>query len=303
MEIKTIVTVIIAGMLGAVVFVGLLPVFADTSSPTNTLTNDGYFTMDKLDEEDHTLTWYRAEPKAITVDGVKLELPNLDYSKAYTIFGGNNFMLRLVSGGVQLFGPSGTAFLQATINTGDMVVEISNGTVVFTANDDSDTAVSFSLDEAYIINVTGDGAYTMKYANESAIITKDSSIITMIGTSRTYGSNDLCLFASGTIDDGITPVAFRGDTYPPTFSDLEYSLTNVSGYKDAFNLSKIDFTVTQNGEDYDITYSYFLVPTEVTAEKTIHPDGPTTALLNLLPVLIAIGLILGIAGAIFIKRM
>lgn len=311
MEIKTIVTVIIAGMLGAVVFAGLLPVFADTSSSETTFTNNGYFRMTHYDDStDHVLTWSSETYKSVTVDDVVIPIDIGPDNQQVTLIADTNFLVRYNYSGnaatLTFVGPSGGTYTASSSST----ITFTSGSV--SAVMDSTTRTSTYTD-IYLPSL--DGPYSMNKANNTAYLNADSTVIGY-GLTRLkdhtgantptpgYGFEFI-----GSYTDGVTSRVWRGTDV--TLSDASFNADEVNTYRDLYKFNSITATATLEETvdeetfttDTAVTYTYVLVPYEVTAEKVIHPDGPTAALLNLLPVLIAIGLIVGIAGAIFIKRM
>ena len=312
MEIKTIVTVIIAGMLGAVVFAGLLPAFAETSSATDTFTNDEYYaTMDKIDANStHTITWAKDTSTKITVDGVDIfpdwssitivaEEDNLIRCSKSSTPGSDEYYLNFVGADR----PVGAG----SISDKSVTISISGGVITFTGVTSADATYTFTstFTSGYVINPNNEGQYqyVMKTPSAKAYVLGDSEIYG-IGYSVVGGAWQNIFVVSGTINNGLN-VELVSTTLEtdPVISNETTVYNTVSGYVDLYQFEKETFNATYDETTTALTYSFVIVPSEVTAEKEIHPDGPTTALLNLLPVLIAIGLILGIAGAIFIKRM
>lgn len=316
MEMKTIITVVIAGMLGAIVFSSMLPVFAETTSATNTFTNEGYYTMDRLTEDSSfTLTWDYTKPSIITVDGMDYDLSNVGLTKwvSYTIFGSDNFVLRYritdTDTIVQYYGPSSASigFMYASIlSSSNLSVTVDEGNATFSTTNTSYTEpsiIDIDVDKAYCINTSNNGDYVMKKSNESVYVVEDSTIVVLAGITSTLPNTDVGIYATGTINDNLNASAFRGtNTYDVTFNDFEYTTSNVNNYVGLVELSKVDFIATQNNTDYNVTYSYFIVPSEVTAEKVNHVEGPIKAIMDLLPILIGIGLVIGIAGVVLARR-
>lgn len=312
MEIKTIVTVIIAGMLGAVVFVGLLPVFAETSSANDTFTNDGYFRVNKVTDTDGdiNIAWDYTNPYVFTVNDVDASIPFGSTNAPifpYSVISADSWALRFIStnSGTQIdlavFGAySSLVWGASTLDGKNVTIALSGGTATITKEGSAPITLSYTT--AYVIDANGE--YTMKKSTDTAYLNGDSEIYSTGRTGATFdGVNvNLNINVQATINDGPIVTMIYPDTYTVSNEVVNYSKVNT--YLDLYAFDNITFDVT-DGSDNTITANYgqVIVPYEVTAEKSIHPDGPTTALLNLLPVLIAIGLIVGIAGAIFIKRM
>ena len=86
-----------------------------------------------------------------------------------------------------------------------------------------------------------------------------------------------------------------------TFSNEEIVKAPVKNHNNLYLLDKITFTATGSNGDTAVTYSYFLVPYEVTAERTISMDGPLGVLVGVIPLLMVAGLVTG-AVVWFINR-
>ena len=190
-------------------------------------------------------------------------------------------------------------------------ITLASGTVNFASNGTSplNRTVTDIGDDAYIINADNSGEFTvvMKKANTQAYVLNDS-VIRFMGVSVAAGPNGIALYGIGSLDDGMTLSTIYTNT---TVSDVTYSDpvptdTAVNGFNDLYSLDKYTFTISysDNGtpKTFDATYSYFLVPAEVTAERTQHLDEAEIALVNALPILIIIGLVLTGVGAIFIRN-
>ena len=275
----------------------LWPIVSDATKTTEKIENEGYFTLDAVSEA-HTLTWDYTAPKSVTVDDSVIDLSALDYTRAYTVFGGNSFMLRATGGGIQAFLPAGSnpLFLQATVAAQtNMTVNIAADSATFTVGSDS---VSVNFNVAYLINTAGNGSYTMKFADETASILDNSEII-LVGVSRTFSANDLGVYAIGSLSEDFEFTFFRGNT-PAVSQTGEVTINTVDNekYKSVSEISNVQFTVTQNEVEYDLTYSYFLVPTELTAELAQHLDTTQIALVAAIGTLGAIVLIAAAAGSI-----
>ena len=107
------------------------------------------------------------------------------------------------------------------------------------------------------------------------------------------------IIMDGTIEDGVTFTAIKGAT-TATFDDIVINAVAESGYKDLYKLSNVTATATYDGTDTSMTYSYFVVPSEVTAERSAHVDGPTGDILAVIPVMMVLAILIG-AVTLFIK--
>lgn len=309
MEIKTIITVVIAGMLGAIVFSSMLPVFAETTSADTTFTNESYYKLDKItNESDVTIRWEKSTPNIISINGNSFDMGDLPTGRAYTIIGSTSLMVRYsVFGATTFIELLGSRYINDSTGVDDLTfVQISiNGNALNYLNDrTSPYNYDFTLEgDSYYIVGDGDGSYSevMKDSSKPAYVKGDSSI-TLIGSNTPVRVG---VYGVGSIDDGITlSTVYKANTVA---TDVEYSTpvgtyTKVSGYNDLYLLDHYDFTMTYDETTENAVYSYFIVPSEVTAEKVNHPDGPTKAIMDLLPILIGIGLVIGIAGVVLARR-
>lgn len=310
MDPKYMAALITGSVVCVVVFSALLiPIVGEATTTEKTFTNEGYYTMDKISTDaEFVFTWDYTEPKKIDIDGVKIDFTDagLSSGKSYTVFGSDKFVIRLTWEALpycQCFTPA--AFYQASTTTSSVfTATVSNGEITVVSTDPSyTTPTTMELtDKAYCINPNGDGAFVMKKDVESVYIETNTDIIVLDGITALADSS-VGIYAEGTLNDGLDAIAFRGTgTYAVTFDDFTYTTTDVSGYVDLVKLEKVQFVATQNDTDYDVTYSYFIVPTEVTAELTVHPDAATLALLSVLPIIAMIGIILAVVGAFVVSR-
>lgn len=300
MEMKTIITVVIAGMLGALVFGVMLPVFAETTSADTTFTNDGYYNLSLIDENtDITMSWDHTIPKTIVCNGSEIDLSKIPVGLAVSIVGSDSVVIRYINnnnGSSSIFFNGrgvGQVILNST-STEDMTFSITNDTLNGTfGTQERNVAIS----SGYYANSSGD--YVLKKTDSVAYVKDDTIILaglTSVSPTVSFGA-----FGIGTIDDmTVTPVL---SNQPYTIDNVNVNAVDNSKYIDLYNLSTITFDIV--GEDSSVTpatYSYFAVPYEVTAEKVNHVDGPTKAIMDLLPILIGIGLIIGIAGVVLARR-
>ena len=103
----------------------------------------------------------------------------------------------------------------------------------------------------------------------------------------------------GTYDDGITITSANTDA---TYSNITWNITPMDGYVDLYKLTSIEFDITYNDTVTHATYSYFAVPTEVTAELAVHPDAATLSMLSVIPIVVMIGIVLAVVGVAIVGR-
>ena len=286
----------------------LMPVINDATETERTLTNEGYYRMAQV-AEDHTISWDHTAPKIITIDDEDKDLSSLDFSQwNYTIFGGYDFLMRMSSTGIQVYigqvGATNTFLSANTTNGNDITATITTSSVEFNVTNAGVDVLSQALtltEDTYIIDDSGD--YVMKTRESGAYIKDKSSIILLMGVTRTYGTNDVSLFASGTVEDGLDFNLYRGvATYPATIESTTFDATENASYKGVSQLNKITIVVEQNSVDYNFVYSYFLVPYEITAELSQHLSSGEIAIMNAIPFMIIAALVVMAAGALYLKR-
>ena len=302
MDMKKIVAVIIAGTVCALIFGALLPVWADTTASEDTFTNKGYYDMTYTETDSLVFEWDHTTPKQVVINNEIVTLPDADATPK-TLLCGDNWLVRYAYSNtngtfVQFYGSSGSNVSASEGETTDITITCSSGSV--SVVNTADTPATFSTTYTHLYIVTDSGNLVMKEANTPAYLNGDSEIVAM-GLSRVGTVSNVGIMITGSLDDGFTWSIFRGsDT---TFSNQNAVYSEASNYEDLYILDKLTATATNPTGSSDLTYSYFIVPAEVTAERTVHMSGALATLVNIIPLLIAFGLITGIAGVVIYKRM
>ena len=294
--ITLVVGIILAGSL-------LVPVLNDVTTTEKTFANTGYYTYDPVVEDTNTvLTWAKTAPDVITIGDNDVTMP--EGNGSWTIVGSENFTLRYYRNttvsGVQMYSDVGYISVNtgSTADSATMTVTASTLTVT----DGTNTRTPTMGTHGFVLNPTGDGSLTLKYSDESAYM-KGGSDIYLCGTTMVIGSgtNDFVgVFGYGTLDDGLTMSSFYGKTSPNTVTigDVTASYAPVNGYIDLYKLDKFTFPLTQNSATVTATYSYFVVPTEVTAELSQHLTPGQIALMGAIPVLVIVALLVVAVGVV-----
>ena len=303
---------------GVLVFSALLiPLVNEATATNTTFTNDGYYTMDKLDTDTNaTIEWSKDSLNILTVNGVDIDMSEFVgvNRTSFTIIGSDYLVIRYektsdVVAGVQLYGTNG-AYLSFHSNTaadaGDkLTISISEGTITCTTNGTTPLNRSYTItDEGYIINPNGTGIFAvMKYADTPAYVLEDSDI-KLIGVSVAGGPNAIVLYGAGTIAGGmeISTVYKPESITAVSYSNITATDSAVNGYNGLYSLDKYEFTINYDNSTYNATYSYFIVPVEVTADKTVTADDSTRAVMGIIPVIVIVGLIAGIVGIVAVRR-
>lgn len=286
MEIKTIVTVIIAGMLGAVVFTATLPVWEGLEeSQTITYTNSYGTRASLLDlTGSHTIT---SDGITITIDdGDPITVANYQMGLASDLFNGRRF-------GSNIQWPS----IHGNAVAGDIDLTIDNGLLNGTITSIGGTVRTFEDEPIkYLAYPDTAGDYTMMFSdsdNRRVWLTDPDSEFYSANyintTSEWFSYYDGVLTVDGSPNDSMV---FDGEKVDYDTSVYQYNIS----------ADDIVFTVDNDGEPYIVHPYVCVVPYHVYGMAT-QGDHIVITLISLLPVLVAIGLIVGIAGAIFIKRM
>ena len=292
----------------------ILPLASDYSE-AKTFKNEGYYTMDPItDDTNRVITWEKATPNKITIDGVDFDMSFSENNKSYTLIGSDSVVVRYEKEtnltGVQMFSNiTGSTYTSFHTNTatdaGDKItITVNSSTVTVLTNGTSPFNKTANIgNDGYVINGDNNGAYSfvMKKADIPAHVLGDSEI-KFIGVSVAAGPTGIALYGTGTFDDGITlTTIYKADSVTSvTYSDPVPTYTEVTSYKDLYTLDKYNFTITYDTSTFDATYSYFIVPSEVTAE----PDNPDTYknLIKIVPLMAFIMLVVAAAAMINSKR-
>lgn len=292
----------------------LMPVLDDATATETTFTNEGYYTLDKVDgTTTRVITWERANPNQIKINGEILDMSFAEVNKSYTLIGSDTLVVRYMKDnsttGIQAF--SDTTYvsfhLQTDVSAGDVAtITISEGAVTFVS--DGTSALNRNLGsigtDCYSINANGTGEYSvMKKSDVPAYVFGDSEI-KLIGVSVAGGPSGIALYGSGTLDDGMTiSTIYKPNTVTTvTYSDAISTDSEVSGYDDLYKIEKYEFTITYDTSSYDAVYSYFIVPSEVTAEKSVHFTDNQNMIFAAIPIMVIVALLIAVVALVFRGR-
>lgn len=310
MEIKTYVLMAVSVITAVVVFGACLPVFADTTQANDTFDNtDGaYYNMVNItDETEYTLTWDHTKPTVAIVNDEEVDL-----IKGTTIISdGGRFLMR--------YGQDGTGYYIQSVpgstinvivyssgtNTADLDITVASGTISVEKtliSDNTTSTVTTTVNDGFAIAKSGD--WVLKSPSQSAYVLEDSRIYAMgLTTIANVWYNGFYL--DGTVEN-MTVTQYNPDPATYTISNVSVNTEEVDSHVDLYTLDSITFLATQI-EDSTITntctYNYIIVPSEVVAERSVHPTGATLTLMELLPVLIGAGLVIGVVGAAIVRRL
>lgn len=278
------VSLILAGAL-------LVPIISDVTATHDTFENDGYFSMmDYYDtSDDVTVSWDYTDPTNITVGTETYEL-DTPTNQFISIVVGDDFYVRYANGGSNHYiqaSYGGTDKLSAsTAASSSFTATFSGGTATMTVGSTSQTA---DYTEIYVIS-GDDGDYVMKYSDDTAYMGAETEFCGVGVTA--LGDATSVIRVEGTIEDGATVTVIAATTTDtPTISNVVVNATEIDGY-DGYELSSITFTISADGEDYDATYSYFIVPSEVSLEKSEHMGTTEIALISVIPIMVILAVLM-----------
>lgn len=289
----TVVIIVLAGC--------LMPVMEDATATSDTFKNDGYFYVEEYSGSDitYSASWVHTNPDVITING---EDVSLDYGSNVltSILLGENFLVRWDPYNKALVAFYGTnPQLVATLADGiDLTMEYSDG--VLTISNTASTPVTRSITTDDFYSIANEGDYVMKKSDVAAYMTSPDSLI--YGAGRTgFNNSIICTTVSGTIDE-VSVSIWRGDA---TASNIQINKTEVSGYEDLYKFDSVSFVATSTSDStvsQTVTYSYVVVPAEVTAERSVHFTDSENAILGIVPVMLIIALLVAIVALVIRNR-
>lgn len=299
----------IAAFIGIVVLASvLMPVLDDATTVNETFSNKeqsiAYF--DKVDlsgDNEVTVFWDHTKPTKLTVDGNEFDLPDVSsYPNGISLVVSGELAIRYYkqSSGtyfVQSIGEGNAGLYGYASSAGNTDVSITLNSSGWTYN-----TSTIQLDgDVYVISDAGD--YVMKTPAADAYMLEDSSSaalgITVIGGEWVImGWNS---------DSGvdIQPAEY----YPPngyTITNTAIDSTEQSNYKGLSTLNKVTFTATKVSDSSvsaNVTYSYFIVPAEVTAERSVHLTDNQNALFAVIPMLVIVAILIGVVALVIRSRL
>lgn len=295
-----IIGLVLALVVGGLLVGGLLiPSIEAMTATEKTLTNEGYVRYTSInadDEEEIVIQWDYTNPKYLTINDKSLDISQYKEMWASIVFG-EQWTLRYnyttTNTQLQYFGQTNTDFvyayesselnLTATLNSG--TITVTNGTITKTAT----YTTAYYPDEA--------GSMIMKKSDGTSYLLKDSSIV--IANGMTYSNPyTIGVFFDGSIGAGLNFELFRNlDDF--AVSNVATHYTDSAKYEGVIELSNVTFDLTP-GENPAIaaTYSYFLVPYQITAELSQHMDATQIAMFGVISILGIVALVVVAANGI-----
>lgn len=284
MESKNLIGMILAVTVG-IICIGsvMVPVLTDATTTHTTFDNSEYsfYEMKELEVGDK---WVH-EGTSWTYDDVEITTGSND---SVSMVVTNDLVIRQ-SGQIRgaTYGSNVTA--SAEISVADTLLINNSNSVSFTSG----------------YGATNEGTYILKTYTDSAYVKGDTNLWATGVTSipgTTSAGNVIC-HVEGTINDGVTvtvsPIS-GGATSNIVVGDATINYSPVSGYDNLYLIDNVVFGITA---DYTVdevtteksttaTYSTFVIPKEVTAEKSVHFGSAENGLILIIPVMMIIAVMM-----------
>lgn len=311
MDWKQITGLVVGVVIGALLLTTLvIPVIGEATTTEQTITNDGFYQMQKItaeDTEEYTLHWVRATD-VFTLNDVVVDIGDhsqytdeLGVSVAMTDVSVSRYVtgLRVQSWISGVGGSIGYAATTVTLN-------FNQGTETITVDAGLETEASKTATYEYAYFISNSGDYEMKAKTKTAAVLADSEVyavgVTYVNNSTNPGTPILSVLKMTGNASEVEFSAIYGLANTVTFNDVEIHKTENPNYVGVYDLEKVTATVTYDSADTSITYSYFIVPHQVTAELAQHLDNGSLALLQIVPLLITVGIIMAVIGLFVLRR-
>lgn len=297
-NLKTIPIMIVTLVIGFImVTAAVIPLAADYSE-AKTFKNKGYYDMVYTETDNLVFEWDHTTPNKVTVNDEVITLPDADYVNK-TLICGDDWLARYgydssLKAFVQFYGSSGSQVIASVSAETDLSITCSNGSV--SVANTASPAATFTATYTHLYVVSNTGDLVMKMSDDPVYLNGNTEIIAM-GLSKVGTISGVGVIITGNLDDGFTWGIFRGSDI--TFSDQAVTSSTVSGYKNLYLLEKLTATATNSTGSTDLTYSYFIVPAEVTADN----DNPATFknLIRIVPLISIVALVAMAAGMLYLK--
>ena len=276
----------------------MMPVINDAAATTDTFKNEGYFYLDEIDADTtRTIFWDHTAPNQLTIDTDNVVSLPTNVSVT-TVCSGDNWMVRHSPNSLfQLYITNGG--VSASVNDGtDLTITISGGTLTAVNTASTPVTKSVTFTDAYCITYEDKADYVMKKSDAVAYMNADSPIFGE-GRSNIGSQIGVAILVEGTVEDvNITEIS----SYSATFGDPTIVMTANSAHNDLYELQKITFTGTVGTESSDLTYSYFIVPSTVTAERSVHFAPGEIVLIETIPIMVIVALLMFSVGGLYLRR-
>lgn len=302
-----IIGLVLALVVGGLLVGGLLiPSIEGMTATEKTLENEGYLKMTSIAADDTTtyvIEWDVTTPNVMTVNNEPVELNLANAPAGVSVIFDNDWGCRanVTNGAITSISYIPNAG-NTTVASSTLVCTLSEGSMTLVADGTTTRTEDYTV--AYIPNANG--AFVMKNSTTTAYILEDSELIGFGISAVNYapsGSGQRGIIFDGSIEDGITPNIWRPPTdTTSTITDVEINATQDGKYIGIYKLSNITMVFNHVDEDQtaqtNLTYSYFLVPSSVTAELTQHLDATQIAMFGVISILGIVALVVVAANGI-----
>lgn len=269
----------------------LIPVINDATTTEDTFTNEGFWRMKAIENGDE---WVKSGSTVVyNTDDVLSYGDNGLFNCAL----GDDWCLRANGNARGSFVRSSST--AATVLAANDVITIS-GSGIISTNTPPITGYGFCSTGEYALTSTT----VAPYVNADSPLYA-TGVILMEG-----GATDIVCHFEGSIEDGITITNI--DPYGSTpydsvvFSDVVIDYEQVTSHVDLYKINKITFTATTTSgttvAEIPITYTSYVVPYEVTAERAVHLSPAEIEILDILPVFIIIAVLIAAVAVVAFRR-
>ena len=301
MEKMNALTLIITLVVGVILTGALLgPVIGEATATEKTFTNPGVFNYGTFSEGDSYTMEYTKGDSSFTVNDVETEL-TLSVNSSVSVVASDNVLIR--------YGHDNSGYFSQIVGVRD------GGSEYFTTPDSF--TLTINNDQLNVSFVSGGSTNTLvfNYTDMYALVPSESEAVLKVATDTAYIKGNSPLYASGltTIDSWHNIIHFEGNyndgitiTCPNlegvTFDNITWNIEAVDGYIDLYKLTSVEFDAHYNGNTVHATYSYFAVPSEVTAELSNHLTPGQISLMSAIPVMVIVALLMVAIGGIALRR-
>lgn len=295
MEMKIPMVAISAAIVVIVLAAVLMPVLGDATTTEDKFTNKGRFYMDTSVSDDVTITMnYDIENSVRSwyIDGVLLSYEENDDVIRPTVVGTDNFVFRTDGRSRGLNSATGGTDYTVTVTSSSVVTgnKTGNAPLMVASTSETDNIMRYSsTSDAYLL-----GSSEMIACGWTSLKISDEN------------TTDGVISFTGSIDDGVEITIYNG-TYTFTASNVQINADEVNGYEDLYKFTSVTFDATYNDGETDwvtpCTYSVIVIPSEVTAERSVHLNGNEIAILAAIPALVIVALLIGVLAIFFRSKM
>lgn len=305
MDPKKLATIIVAVIVGVILTSAILvPIVSDHTSAQKTVTNEGsYFTTP--DDGEHTVV---INAETITYDGEPCIYPDLSLYGSATLMVGEDWFVRLNTAtgntvAVTIAGPPQNYANMGNSADGDITIVI-NGTGI-SATSATQTTPIVRTGLTYTIADKGD--YVLAH---DPYVLANTEFVGAIRNTTAYDVFEIVSGPIGTVADYDT-VACRlwsfGETVTGTMTGATYTTTLNTVDGDLKKLDVINQTIDMSFPEAgavsrNITIDYVIVPVSITYDNPAYVGNNLSSMLNIIPIIVIMGLVVGLAAAFFAGR-